>query len=522
MADTKISDFSSGAPALSTDLLVIARGGANYRLTPADLTTLLVSNTQTITANWTFTEKVCVGEFNANANRFSVVKPGDVGFEVDPDFVANTVQVFAYNRTTLAFKTISFLETPVIMPGAAAPQLTLGTSATTLGAVKLFGSTSGSATVQPAAIAGTTTVTLPNASSTLPIFGQQITFTGPTAARTITLPDAAFTVARTDAANTFAGLQVFSLGINTEELYTPSLFLEGATSGYVQFQTTTATAGAGLAYFKSNTTTYVPVFPAIVTVSGPTTDRTWTVADANVTLARTDAGQTFTGVQTMTAPVFNTSISTPSIITASGALGITPAAGSGVNINLSTTGDFAVNTNHLYVDTSAGFVGVGTTGPGQKLHLVDTSNQTTLRVEDSRTLAQGLGGVLYLAGRYGSGRAANAGIGVAVSAYKENATDENVAYAMTFATTPNPSGTLTERMRIDSAGLVGIGMTPARTLDVTGTFGATGATTLGSTLAVTGAVSIGNTVGAGVAVASTHKVTCVIGGTTYYLLASNV
>jgi hypothetical protein len=37
-----------------------------------------------------------------------------------------------------------------------------------------------------------------------------------------------------------------------------------------------------------------------------------------------------------------------------------------------------------------------------------------------------------------------------------------------------------------------------------------------------GAVAIGNTVGTGVAVASTHKVTIVIGGTTYYLLASNV
>lgn len=38
----------------------------------------------------------------------------------------------------------------------------------------------------------------------------------------------------------------------------------------------------------------------------------------------------------------------------------------------------------------------------------------------------------------------------------------------------------------------------------------------------TGAIEINNTVSAGVAVASTHKVTMVIGGTTYYLLASNV
>jgi hypothetical protein len=42
------------------------------------------------------------------------------------------------------------------------------------------------------------------------------------------------------------------------------------------------------------------------------------------------------------------------------------------------------------------------------------------------------------------------------------------------------------------------------------------------TLTATGAVAIGNTVAAGVAIASTHKVTMVIGGVTYYLLASNV
>ncbi|CAB4161336.1 hypothetical protein UFOVP773_45 [uncultured Caudovirales phage] len=41
-------------------------------------------------------------------------------------------------------------------------------------------------------------------------------------------------------------------------------------------------------------------------------------------------------------------------------------------------------------------------------------------------------------------------------------------------------------------------------------------------LAVTNALSIGNTVAAAVAVASTHKVTMVIGGVTYYLLATNV
>lgn len=44
MASRKISDMTSGAPAVNTDLLVIARGGANYRLTNLNLSTLVVTN----------------------------------------------------------------------------------------------------------------------------------------------------------------------------------------------------------------------------------------------------------------------------------------------------------------------------------------------------------------------------------------------------------------------------------------------------------------------------------------------
>lgn len=68
-----------------------------------------------------------------------------------------------------------------------------------------------------------------------------------------------------------------------------------------------------------------------------------------------------------------------------------------------------------------------------------------------------------------------------------------------------PSGTagnpitFTERMNLTTTGLA-----------VTGA------------LSSTGALAIGNTVAAAVAVASTHKVTIVIGGVTYYLLATNV
>src|SRR5690606_13994240 len=80
-------------------------------------------------------------------------------------------------------------------------------------------------------------------------------------------------------------------------------------------------------------------------------------------------GQTISNAANFTGTVaVATSVSTPSLIS-TGALGITPAAGSNLNINLSTTGDFAVNTNQLYVDTSTGRVGVGTITPSQALEI---------------------------------------------------------------------------------------------------------------------------------------------------------
>ena len=58
-------------------------------------------------------------------------------------------------------------------------------------------------------------------------------------------------------------------------------------------------------------------------------------------------------------------------ITSTGALTVTPNAGANLNVALSTTGDFIVNTDDLVIDTSTGNVGIGTTDPGTyKLNVV--------------------------------------------------------------------------------------------------------------------------------------------------------
>lgn len=56
------------------------------------------------------------------------------------------------------------------------------------------------------------TANLPAANTNIPIASQVLTFSGPSAARTITLPDANFTAARTDAAQSFTGDQTLSTG----------------------------------------------------------------------------------------------------------------------------------------------------------------------------------------------------------------------------------------------------------------------------------------------------------------------
>ncbi len=112
--------------------------------------------------------------------------------------------------------------------------------------------------------------------------------------------------------------------------------------------------------------------------------------------------------------------------------------------------------------TSGGNVGIGVTSPVAKLQVVGSSTKVndgsgwTLKVDDSQVAAAGVGGGILF-----SGKKSAAGAGgnfAAISGIKENATDTNEQGALVFHTTP-VSGLLTERMRIDSTGNVGIGTT---------------------------------------------------------------
>ena len=131
----------------------------------------------------------------------------------------------------------------------------------------------------------------------------------------------------------------------------------------------------------------------------------------------------------------------------------------------------------------------------------------------STTAGSASAGALVVTGGLSAGNNGNASyFGGAVTAAVVTST--GAGYTNSGFQITNTSASRTTGLFLSNAGVTSI-------RDVTGaadlfTLSLTGAATFA------GAVAIGNTVGVGVAVASTHKVTMVIGGVTYYLLASNV
>jgi hypothetical protein len=137
-------------------------------------------------------------------------------------------------------------------------------------------------------------------------------YTSQAANATITLPAATATLIGTGA-NTFTGAQTLkagSIGVGGAPLYfTSGTNLTSAAVGAMEFDGT-------YLYFSPSTTRYsIPLALAAAPLNfttGGTTARLITLPDAAITVARIDAGQTFTGIQAMTSPDLTTSVTTTS------------------------------------------------------------------------------------------------------------------------------------------------------------------------------------------------------------------
>ena len=228
MADTKISALASGAPAQPGDELVIARGGANFKLTNTNLLTLVTSTANTWSAAQNFT---IAGTFTA-AQTFRA---------------ANAVRSEA-----------AATQDAVVLAGRAG------------------GTSSYAVTLTPTTLSASRTMTLPDANTTVPVFSQVITFSGPSAARTVTLPDENFTVGfRNVPQSGSAKTTSYSLAVGDV-----GKFIEVGASGSITIPDATFAAGDVVSVFN-NTSGNVTITCTITTayIAGTDADK------ATVTLA---------------------------------------------------------------------------------------------------------------------------------------------------------------------------------------------------------------------------------------------
>jgi len=170
---------------------------------------------------------------------------------------------------------------------------------------------------------------------------------------------------------------------------------------------------------------------------------TGTAANPAITGDDTDTGLSF-GTDTVN---INTGGTTRATIDSSGALDVPT--------------DFPIKVNgseKLRIDSS-GRVMIGQTSSVVPFMISATASgfgglNTVGVLGDTTAAASGVGGALTFSGRYNS---SNSQVGFAsIRGIKENGTNDNYNGALTLNTRPN-GGVVTERMRIDSSGHVGIG-----------------------------------------------------------------
>lgn len=195
-------------------------------------------------------------------------------------------------------------------------------------------------------------------------FATTLTF-APTAARTITFPDATDTVVELTATQTLTNKTLTS-----PTLTTPALGVATATS--INAVAITAPATAATLTIANNKTLTVS---NSLTFAG-TDSTTETFPSTSATIARTDAGQTFTGVDVFTAPTLTNPVINGPAPVACGATCVVSTAQAGIVFLLNQAGG---STATLPTSSGSGniykfLITVATTSAQEKILLTTTSD----------------------------------------------------------------------------------------------------------------------------------------------------
>jgi hypothetical protein len=154
------------------------------------------------------------------------------------------------------------------------------------------------------------------------------------------------------------------------------------------------------------------------------------------------------------------SLTVTGAFSANGGATLGDASGDALTINssaVSIPNGLNFDSNTLVIDATNNRVGVGTASPSTKIHALSTSGDIiTADGSGTTTGAADTGSALAFIGHSGSSAVSSGKIG----AYKENSTVGNTAYYTAFFRKPTGAG-LTEAMRLDSSGNLGLGVTPS-------------------------------------------------------------